>query len=109
MKAIRVLPQQKPEVIEFDGTLAAIQREVGGYATEVKLKGDGTLSMLVQECDMPHQLMALPFNRKVGTLNLRGPILIVATNVSKGENKSLTKGQVAKLTAAFSEEVVTSI
>jgi hypothetical protein len=109
MKAIRVLPKQKPEVIEFDGTLESIQAEVGGYATEIKLKYDGTLSMLVQECDTQEQAAALPANRKVGAVGvLRGPILIVATDVVKGVNKSLTERDIARLVTAFSEEVVTS-
>ena len=106
-KAVLVLPDSAPEVVEIDGSLKSLTEAVGGYCHEVKLFD--TVSMLVRECDTEAQVRALPFNRTVGTIDIRGPILITRTNVKSGNTVSLTEKHIEALVKAFSAEVVTSI
>jgi hypothetical protein len=106
-KAVLVLPESAPEVVDIDGSLDGFVGHVGGYCHEVKLFDN--VFMIVRECDTEAQVQALPYNRKVGTIDIRGPILITRTNLKNGSTLSLTEKHIAALVKAFSAEVITSI
>ena len=77
MKAIRKKPGCKPEIIEVENTLEALQREVEGYIEVITLPYGAALI-----CNEEGRLRSLPDNGRVCGMDVVGTVLIVGT---KGE------------------------
>ena len=71
MKAIRKKPGCKPEVIDIDNTLEALQAEVGGYIEAV------TIADAVIICNEEGRILGLPHNCRFCGVDFVGTILIV--------------------------------
>lgn len=77
MKVIRKRPGEEPETIEIENTLAALQKEVGGYIEVVTLPYGAALI-----CNEEGRILGLPDNGRVCGVDVVGTVLIVGT---KGE------------------------
>lgn len=71
MKAIRKKPGCKPEVIDIDNTLEALQAEVGGYIEAV------TIADAVIICNEEGRILGLPHNCRFCGIEFVGTILVV--------------------------------
>lgn len=71
MKAIRKKPGCKPEVIDIDNTLEALQAEVGGYIEAV------TIADAVIICNEEGRILGLPHNCLFCGVDFVGTILVV--------------------------------
>lgn len=71
MKAILKQPGQRPEVVEIENTLEALQKAVGGYIETVRITSDAGLI-----CNEEGRLMGLESNPVMG-IGLVGPVLCV--------------------------------
>lgn len=71
MKAIRKKPGCKPEVIDIDNTLEALQAEVGGYIEAV------TIADAVIICNEEGRILGLPHNCRFCGVDFVGTILVV--------------------------------
>ena len=74
MKVIRKRPGEEPETIEIETTLAALQKEVGGYIEVIPLDG---MAFIVNE---EGKLHGLPENFRFGNDVLVGTVLLVGTD-----------------------------
>lgn len=77
MKVIRKKPGCEPEVIDIDNTLAALQREVGGYIEVITLPYGAAII-----CNEEGRILGLLDNGRVCGVDVVGAVLIVGT---KGE------------------------
>lgn len=71
MKAIRKKPGCKPEVIDIDNTLEALQAEVGGYIEAV------TIADAVIICNEEGRILGLPHNCRFCGVDFVGTIIVV--------------------------------
>ena len=71
MKAIRKKPGCKPEVIDIDNTLEALQAEVGGYIEAV------TIADAVIICNEEGRILGLPHNCRFCGVDVVRTILVV--------------------------------
>lgn len=78
MKAIRKKPGCDPEIIDIDNTLAALQREVGGYIEVVTLPYGAALI-----CNKEGRILGRPDNGRVCDVDVVGTVLIVGVNGSE--------------------------
>ena len=78
MKAIHKKPGEKPQVIDIDNTLAALQAAVGGYIETITFASAACII-----CDEEGRLKNKPFNCKLLGKNFVGPVLIVGV---EGDN-----------------------
>lgn len=78
MKVIRKKPGCEPEIIDIDNTLAALQREVGGYIEVVTLPYGAALI-----CNEEGRILGLPDNGRVCGVDVVGTVLIVGVNGSE--------------------------
>ena len=77
MKAIRKKPGCKPEVIDIDNTLEALQAEVEGHIETVTIANDAVII-----CNEEGRILGLPHNCRFVGVDFVGTVLIVGT---KGE------------------------
>ena len=72
MKIIMKKPGEKPEVIEIENKLSALQEAVGGYIQAVPVAED-----ICVICNEEGKLLGLPYNMRLGKDTLVGTILVV--------------------------------
>lgn len=75
MKAIRVIPGRRPEIIQVDNTLKALQEQVGGRIETISI--DKNLVGIVNEEMI---LLSLPYNGRIGGQHIFGTLLVVGLN-----------------------------
>lgn len=75
MKVIRKKPGCEPEVIDIDNTLAALQREIGGYIEVITLPYGAAII-----CNEEGRILGLPDNGRVCGVDVVGTVLIVGVN-----------------------------
>ncbi len=74
MKAIRKKPGCKPEVIDIDNTLEALQAEVEGHIETVTIANDAVII-----CNEEGRILGLPHNCRFVGVDFVGTVLIVGT------------------------------
>lgn len=97
MKVIEKKPGKKPEVVEIENTLSALQAAVGGMIQAVPL----TYTSCVI-CNETGWLEGAPYNTKVHGTEYSGPILIVG--VDMGDFTGLTDEQITSVLADLEKE-----
>lgn len=75
MKAILKMPHKRPEIVEIENSLEALQEIVGGNIQEYPFYVDA--SVLCNEAGL--SLPGDQYNTKIGRLHFFGPVLIVGT------------------------------
>ena len=77
MKAIRVIPGRRPELIQVDNTLKALQELVDGRIGSVQISDDENIVGIVNE---EMALLGLPYNGRIGGQHIFGTLLVVGLN-----------------------------
>lgn len=72
MRIIKKLPGQRPEVVDIENTLEALQEAVGGYIEAVTFAEDAALI-----CNEEGRLLGLQHNCTVLGIPFVGPVLAV--------------------------------
>lgn len=88
MRVIRKDPGQKPELVEIENTLDALQQAVGGYIETVTFSTDAAVV-----CNEEGRLRGLPYNCDFLGISFVGPILVVG--IDGDEMCSLDNGDAA--------------
>ena len=73
MRIIKKLPGQRPEVVDIENTLEALQEAVGGYIEAVTFAEDAALI-----CNEEGRLLGLQHNCTVLGIPFVGPVLAVS-------------------------------
>lgn len=97
MKVIEKKPGQKPEVVEIENTLSALQAAVGGMIQAVPL----TYTSCVI-CNEMGWLEGAPYNTTLHGTEYSGPILIVGVDME--DFTGLTDEQIASIIADLEKE-----
>ena len=101
MKVLRIQPKKYPEVIEIDGSLESLQKEVAGPIQAV-YPWDDKVALI---CNDEGKLMGLEFNRPLYNANgqmydyVAGTFLIVG--LTKDDFGSLSDEMIEKYTRMF--------
>lgn len=101
MKALRIKPMCRPEVIEIDGSLESLQKEVGGMI-QATYPWDDKVALI---CNDEGKLMGLEFNRPLYNADAQmydyvvGTFLIVG--LTEDDFGSLSDEMVEKYTRMF--------
>ena len=109
MKVLRIQPKKYPEVIEIDGSLESLQKEVAGLIQAV-YPWDDPVALI---CNEEGKLLGLPMNRTLR--DARGvPYDIVCgtfflAGIAEDDFASLTDRQIEKYTDYYRREVVLSV
>ena len=103
IKGLLVKPYELPEEIEFENTLEAKQRLVGGYIECVYPEND---TSVVFVCNEEGKINGMKLNRFIGYDIIAGPFLILGDDYENGDFKSLTSKQIKKYTELFGKESI---
>lgn len=72
MRAIKIMPGQRPEVINISSDYKELRNIIGGIVEYVPMEKN-----LMLLCDEEFKLKNLELNRRVEGINIAGPILII--------------------------------
>lgn len=75
MIAIRKRPGERPEIVEIENELSALQKEVGGYIQAVTLAEDAAIL-----CDEEGRLKGYAYNCNICGIDFVGTILVVGVD-----------------------------
>ncbi len=103
IKGLLVKPYELPEEIEFENTLEAKQRLVGGYIECVYPTNDKSVVFI---CNEEGKINGLQLNRDIGHDIIAGPFLIVGDDYENGDFKSLTDEQIMKYKIKFGKNSI---
>lgn len=101
MKVLKVSPCKTPVVIEIDGELETLQKEVGGYI-EVVYPFDESVVII---CNKEGKLLGLPFNRALYCNGIIEDILcgdfLIAEEDENGDFASMSEENIKIFTEMF--------